>query len=291
LSAYHPIKDEGTLRYLTLRDAMQSQKRMVILNVSGRSEFAPSRLNLDAFIEAVQMSAGSDTSIFLRIHQTKKGSPTQFFEMHLAGPDHILEELHLQRGALSCKISPSSFFQPNTMQAERLYDAALNLLAPFQPSLVYDLYCGTGTLTMAASQIASRVIGIELSPEAVLDAEENILRNGISNCTILHGDVGKTLRSLIETPDAVILDPPRAGLDPLAIEHLKVLRPKIILYISCNPLRKRTMSENLSKPGIKSTFYSLSINFLIPTISKILLCLSDKKKVGIISALNKRFSI
>ena len=252
LTAYHPIKDEGTLRYLTLRDAMNSQKRMVILNVSGRAEFAPPRLVLDAFVEAVQMAAGFDTSIFLRIHQTKKGRPTQFFEMHLAGPDHILEELHLQRGTLSCKISPSSFFQPNTKQAERLYDTALHLLAPFQPTLIYDLYCGTGTLSMAASQIASRVIGIELSPEAVLDAKENLTRNGISNCTILQGDVGATLATLTkEKPDAVILDPPKAGLDPLALHHLRTLRPKIILYISCNPLTQADNVRELIQEGYK----------------------------------------
>jgi len=251
LKAYNPPKDEGTLRYITLREAVRTQQKMAILNVSGNAEFAPSRAQLDAFVVAIRAVAGEDISLFLRVHQTKKGRPTQFYEMLLSGPDHIVEELHLQGGKLSFKISPSSFFQPNTLQAERLYDTALGLLAPFKPSLVYDLYCGTGTLGMAASRTAASVIGIELSPEAVLDAKENLQRNGITNCTFIQGDVGKTLTQLQASqdsrrPDAVIVDPPRAGLDPLALEHVKALRPKVLLYVSCNPL---TQAENIRELG------------------------------------------
>ncbi len=247
LKAYNPPKDEGTLRYITLREAVRTGQRMAILNVSGNADFAPTRESLNSFVEAVRTAAGKDVSVFLRVHQTKKGRPTQFYEMHLGGPDHIVEELHLQGGKLSFKISPSSFFQPNTFQAERLYDTALRLLAPFKPSIVYDLYCGTGTLGMAASTQAEQVIGIELSPEAVLDAQENLQRNGISNCTFLQGDVGKTLTMLQgqpnkRRPDAVIVDPPRAGLDPLAMQHLRMLQPKTILYVSCNPI---TQAENI----------------------------------------------
>jgi 23S rRNA (uracil1939-C5)-methyltransferase len=242
LKAYNPPKDEGTLRYITLREAIRTGQKMVILNVSGNAEFAPSRSSLDSFVETIRSVTSSDTSIFLRVHQCKKGRPTQFYEMHLGGPDHIVEQLHLQGGKLFFKISPSSFFQPNTLQAEKLYDTALNLLEPFKPFLIYDLYCGTGTLAMAASAKAKQVIGIELSPEAVLDAKENLQRNNLSNCTFLQGDVGKTLATLHTMADAVIVDPPRAGLDPLAMQHLLKLQPKVILYISCNPL---TQAENI----------------------------------------------
>ena len=135
------------------------------------------------------------------------------------------------------------------MQAERLYDEAMKLIAPLNPNTVYDLYCGTGTLGMAASRLAKHVIGVELSPEAVLDAEENLRRNGITNCTFMQGDVGKVLTHLTSQkgfapPDVVIVDPPRAGLDPLAIQHLKTLKPNAILYISCNPL---TQGENVKE--------------------------------------------
>lgn len=253
LKAYNPPKDEGTLRYITLREAIRTGQKMAILNVSGNPESAPSRASLDSFVQALRAAVGDDISLFLRVHQTKKGRPTQFYEMHLGGPDHIVEELHLQGGKLSFKISPSSFFQPNTLQAEKLYDTALNLLAPFNVSLVYDLYCGTGTLAMAISSKAKEVIGIELSPEAVLDAEENLKRNGLTNCTFLQGDVGKILTTLQgkQRPDAVIVDPPRAGLDPLAMEHLLKLQPKVILYVSCNPLTQAENVRELVRSGYR----------------------------------------
>ena len=256
VKAYHPHRDEGALRYLTLREAVRTGQKMAILNVSGNAEFALTRFQLDLFVQTVQEALfGDEISLFLRIHQTKKGKPTQFFEMHLAGPDHIVEELRLARGALSFKISPISFFQPNTLQAEKLYDTALAMIEALQPTTVFDLYCGTGTLAMAASRFAQRVIGIELSAEAVLDAEENLERNAIQNCRFIQGDVGKVLTRLIDEgvpkPNVVIVDPPRAGLDALALSHLKKLMPQAILYISCNPLTQADNIQELIRCGYR----------------------------------------
>ena len=253
LKAYNPHRDEGTLRYLTLREAVRTGQKMAILNISGNPDSAPTRGQLDALISTVQEALPDDrVSLFLRIHQTKKGRPTQFFEMLLSGPDHIVEELHLATGKLSFKISPISFFQPNTLQAEKLYDTVLRLLEPLQPAVVFDLYCGTGTLAMAASRFAKQVIGIELSPEAVLDAQENLKRNQIANCTFYQGDVGKVLaEKKFARPDAVIVDPPRAGLDPLAIEHLKSLSPKAIVYVSCNPTTQAQNIQELIRYGYR----------------------------------------
>lgn len=251
LKAYFPPADAGTLRYLTLRHAFRTGQKMAVLNVSGNPEFAPSKADLETFVSAVR-AVESDISIFLRVHQTKKGRPTQFYEMHLYGADHIVEELELNSQVLKFKISPASFFQPNTLQAEKLYKAALSHLK--EPKVVYDLYCGTGTLGMAAAQIAKQVIGIELSPESVLDAEENLRRNGISNMTLFQGDTGKVLTRLMSEPgfvrpDAVIVDPPRAGLDPLALHHLKTLKPQSIIYISCNPLTQVENVKELESAG------------------------------------------
>lgn len=239
LKAFSPLQDAGSLRYLTLREGMRTGQKMVILNVSGNPEYALNREQLDGFVKAA-----GDASVFLRIHQTKKGRPTNFFEMHLAGPDHIVEELHLKGGKLSFKISPSSFFQPNTLQAEKLYDTALSFLD--ETDLVYDLYCGTGTLAMGASKRARHVVGVELSPEAVIDAEENALRNQVKNVTFHQGDVGQVLSKLNQRPDVVLVDPPRAGLDPLALQNLKNLMPRKIIYISCNPL---TQAANIRELG------------------------------------------
>jgi 23S rRNA (uracil1939-C5)-methyltransferase len=191
----------------------------------------------------------------LRIHQTKKGSPTHFYEMHLSGPDHIVEKLHLKGGSLTFKISPASFFQPNTLAAEKLYDTAISMLP--QCATVYDLYCGTGTLGMIAARHVQQVIGIELSSEAIIDAEANLLQNQIGNMTLHQGDVGKVIARLMSEPhfippDAVIVDPPRAGLDPLALQLLKKILPKTIVYISCNPL---TQAENVAE--LQSAGYKL----------------------------------
>ena len=254
LKAYFPPKDTGTFRYLTLREAMHTNQKMAVLNVSGHPDFAPSRSDLEGYVEAIRKVADG-ASIFLRIHQATKGRPTQFFEMLLHGPDHIVEEIHLQnRPPLSFKISPSSFFQPNTFQAEKLYEEAMSMLG--SPSIVYDLYCGTGTLGMAASFFSKQVIGIELSPEAVLDATENLKRNGIGNMSVYQGDAGQTITKLMDRPDfvrpdAVIIDPPRAGLDPLAIHHLKNLLPEKIIYISCNPLTQAANIEELAQAGYR----------------------------------------
>lgn len=251
LKAYFPPADTGHLRYVTMREAVSTQQKMVILNVSGNPDFALTRPDLDNFVAAVEKEIAG-ASIFLRIHQTKKGRPTHFYEMHLAGPDHIVEELHLQEKTLSFKISPISFFQPNTKAAEILYNTALSMIPPAE--VIYDLYCGTGTLGMIAAAKAKRVIGIELSPEAVLDAEENLKRNQIDNMQVLQGDVGKVLTHLMgeaswRRPNAVIVDPPRAGLDPLALHHLKTLQPQTIIYISCNPITQAQNVEELMKVG------------------------------------------
>lgn len=246
LKAYYPPADTGSLRYLTIREAMRTGQKMVVLNVSGNPEFALSKEQIASF----KTLFNDDISLFLRIHQTKKGKPTQFFEMHLAGPDHIVEQMHLKAGVFSFKISPSSFFQPNTLAAETLYDLALKNVGECE--VVYDLYCGTGTLGMAASRVAKQVVGIELSPEAVLDAEENKKRNNVTNFTIHQGDVGKVLEQIkYLPPDCILVDPPRAGLDELAMKNIKNLQAPKIVYISCNPLTQAENVKNLSEFGYK----------------------------------------
>jgi 23S rRNA (uracil1939-C5)-methyltransferase len=250
IKAYNVHNDSGSLRYLTLREGMRTGEKMAILNVSGNPEFALTRSDLDGFVQHV----GEGISVFIRIHQTKKGKPTQFFEMHLSGKDHIVEKLELDTGILEFKISPISFFQPNTYSAEILYNTAISYLD--NSDVVFDLYSGTGTLAMIASKKAKKVVAIELSAEAVLDAEENKKRNHIENVTFHQGDVGKVLstlkqRSDFQKPDVVIVDPPRAGLDSNAIEHITEMQPKKIIYISCNPITQAENIKDLQKLGYK----------------------------------------
>lgn len=262
LQAYHLHKNIGSLRTLTLREGAKTGDKMALLTVSGNPDFRLTKSQLDGFVEAVCRSLPesdhSRLSIFLRIQQIAKGSPTQFFELQLFGPDHIREELEIKNRRLTFKISPTSFFQPNTLQAEQLYTRALEMLQLSAQARVFDLYCGTATISMALAAEASHVIGIELNPHAVFDAEGNRELNGINNLEILCGDVGKVLTQLCAQtdfvpPDAVVVDPPRSGLDSLALSHILTLRPAKILYISCNP---KTQAENiqiLSEGGCRLT--------------------------------------
>lgn len=258
LTAYHPYSNKGALRTLTLREGIRTGDRLVMLTVSGNPEFAMNKQQIDSFSafmrDAIEpVGAGSELSIFLRIQQTAKGMPTNFFEMLLYGPDHLRELLHIQYDlkqeptTLQFSVSPSAFFQPNTKQAERLYSTALQLLNIPDNSIVYDLYCGTGTLGICAAKHAKQVLGIEISAESSLDARTNATNNGLKNLTIITGSVGEVIAKLrrdnsYPAPDIVMVDPPRAGLDVQTLQHLVDLKPLKILYISCNP---DTQVENI----------------------------------------------
>lgn len=243
LMAYHPYKDTGSLRTLTLREGMFTGDRMAILTVSGRSEWAVKKEDLSTLIEALNRAVGDKPlSIYLKIHQAIKGKPTEFFEMHLAGPTFIREHLDVLR-PLSFHISPSAFFQPNSQQAEKIYRLAAEMLVLPSDAVIWDLYCGTGTLAIALAPLAAQVIGVEISPESALDARENVKRNKVKNVTIVTGDVGATLeKGNYPHPDAIVLDPPRAGLDKKAIEYVVAAKPSKILYIACNPT---TQADNI----------------------------------------------
>ncbi len=265
LDAYHSGGDRGSLRTLTLREGQRTGDRMVMLTVSGNSEYALTQKQLHAFVLALRKTIepplpNQHLSIFVRIQQIAKGQHTQFYEMLLYGPDHIREMLHIEAlegssRVLQFRISPSAFFQPNTRQAERLYSRALQLTQISAGVIVYDLYCGTGTLGICMAKQVKQVIGIELSPESALDARENVKLNQLSNVTIHTGDVGKLLPTLLQKeqlrPDIVMIDPPRAGLDAKALQHLLNIKAPQLTYISCNPVTQAANLEVLIKEGYR----------------------------------------
>lgn len=254
LAAYHPPTNEGTLRTLILREGKRTQDKLALLTVSGNPTFAMKKDQLASFVEALVTSTkeSEKLSIFLRIQQIAKGKETQSFEMHLSGKDHYTEKLFLDtpqgKRALEFKISPASFFQPNPLQAEKLYSRALEMASLSPNSIVFDLYAGMATLGMAAALIAKHVIAIECNPYAVFDAEINRERNGITNLELHCGDVAAVLNKLqadsaYPSLDLAILDPPRCGLSPQALEAVVRLSAKKILYVSCNPA---TAAQNIS---------------------------------------------
>jgi 23S rRNA (uracil1939-C5)-methyltransferase len=137
------------------------------------------------------------------------------------------------------KIGPKSFFQTNTSQTAKLYNKALQMAELTGKETVYDLYCGTGTIANFVAQSAEKVIGIEVIAEAVEDARENALLNGIQNTTFVTGDIKDILSdsftSTHSDPDVIITDPPRAGMHEDAVNGIIALNPRRIIYISCNP--------------------------------------------------------
>ncbi len=244
LHSFHPPSERGTLRTLTLREGMRTGKKMVFLTISGNHEYFVKNSDLMGFKQAIlQALPGEDPTIYVRIQQAKKNRPTTFYEIHLHGPNSLHETLHINGRAVHFYISPASFFQPNTLQAEKLYKKVLSLASPHPSMRIYDFYAGCGSIGMVFAPFVKKVLGIEQCAYAVCDAKVNIAANKLDNVTVLCGDVGDILSEEIRRPaDLVILNPPRSGLDKLAIEQLAQLGCKKIIYISCNMF---TQSKNI----------------------------------------------
>lgn len=265
LDAYHMGNNQGSLRTLVLREGQRTGDRMVMLTVSGNPAYALKQHQINHFVSAIRQAVEPSLleqklSIFLRIQQITKGKPTQFYEMLLYGPDHIREVLHIEVAesvdyTLNFRISPSAFFQPNTYQAEQIYSRAIQLSQISAESVVYDLYCGAGALGICVAKVAKQVVGIELSPESSLDARENVKYNHLSNVSIHTGDVGHLLPVILKDkclhPDAILVDPPRAGLDFRALQHLINIKAPILTYISCNPSTQISNIKELINIGYR----------------------------------------
>ena len=152
-----------------------------------------------------------------------------------SGSFTIKEQLH----NLIFKISPKSFFQTNTKQAEKLYQVALDFADIQDSDVVYDLYCGTGTITCIAANQAKHAIGVEIIPEAIHAARENATLNSIENVHFEVGDMKDVFNSEFYSrhgvPDIVITDPPRSGMHPKVLDYLLEIECKKLVYVSCNP--------------------------------------------------------
>lgn len=169
------------------------------------------------------------------------------------GNDHITERME----DLRFKVGPKSFYQTNTLQAERLYGVAREMAALTGSEIVYDLYTGTGTIACFVAKGARRVIGIEYVPEAIEDAKENARLNGITNTLFYAGDMKDILtaefiaREEHGRPDVIITDPPRAGMHPDVVGVIMEAGPERIVYVSCNPATQaRDLQLMDSKYGV-----------------------------------------
>ena len=149
----------------------------------------------------------------------------------LWGRGYFYEELL----GLRFKISPFSFFQTNSLGAEVLYSTAREYIGETKDRVIFDLYSGTGTIAQILAPVAAKVVGVEIVEEAVEAARVNAQLNGLSNCSFIAGDVLKVVDELQEKPDLIVLDPPRDGIHPKALQKIIDFGVERIVYISCKP--------------------------------------------------------
>ncbi len=220
----------GFLRQLVIRSANYKNETMVIIVTSTND-----KEKLTPIIEELK-KINEVKSIINNVNR-KKADVSYSEEQYLIyGDDFITEKL----GTYKFKISPDSFFQTNSNQAKILYDLVKKEAELKGDEIIYDLYCGTGTIGIYLSKKAKKVFGFEIIPSAIDDAIINASNNNVKNALFFQGDIKDTLienkeMDIIEKPDISIIDPPRSGLHPKALKNIIQLNQNKIIYISCNP--------------------------------------------------------
>ena len=228
LPFYDKKTHKGFLRHLVVRKASKAGE--ILLNI-----VTTTQLEHD-FKELIEIYKNVDfESRLVGVLHTQNDSWSDAVVCEklnvLYGKDYLIEELL----GLKFKISAFSFFQTNSYGAEKLYETVREFAGDVSDKIVFDLYSGTGTIGIIMAPMAKKVIGIELVEEAVMSARENAELNGLKNCTFIAGDVSKKLKEIKEMPDVVIVDPPRSGINPKALEDIIKFNPQKVVYVSCNP--------------------------------------------------------
>ena len=237
IPVYDEISNTGLIRHLYLRIAEMTGQVMVTIVANG--DRLPHQVEL---IEALKKDIDGLTSVVLNINTEQTNVILGEKCTTLWGEDAIIDILC----GLKFVISPLSFYQVNRKQAEKLYEKAAEYSGLTGTETVLDLYCGTGTIGLSMAKNAGKIIGVEVIPEAVLDAKINAKQNNIMNAEFICEDAAKAAELLLKegvTPDVIILDPPRKGCEPALIETVVNLSPKRIVYVSCDPA---TLARDLS---------------------------------------------
>ena len=229
LRIYNEYTHRGFLRHILIRTGHVTGQIMVVL-VATSLEFPGKK----AFVQELIQRHPEITTVVLNCNQRETSMVLGTKEITLYGEGYMEDELCGKR----FRISPQSFYQVNAKQCELLYRTAIDAAQLTGAETLLDAYCGTGTIGLCASGGCKQLIGVELNADAIRDAKENARRNGVENARFLCDDAGRFMQKLAKegnAPDVVMMDPPRAGSDQKFLQSLLMLKPKRVVYVSCNP--------------------------------------------------------
>tara|TARA_B100001996_G_scaffold158199_1_gene120599 strand:- start:1023 stop:1949 length:927 start_codon:yes stop_codon:yes gene_type:complete len=245
LKPYDPKTHIGFLRFLMLRFGVNTKQIMVNIVT------AYDDLNkLSPLIDTLLKEVPEISSMVNNVNTRKADVAYGEFETLVYGNPFIEEKI----GGLTFEISANSFFQTNTFQGEKLYGEVKKAAELSGEEIVYDLYCGTGTIGLFLAHKAKQVYGFEVIRSALENAEKNAKINNIMNTDFLKANLDTFFKSgqlpkKIPKPDIVIVDPPRAGMHPDMVQYLPKLNAKKIIYVSCNPTTQARDAKILHEKG------------------------------------------
>lgn len=238
---YHKKRHRGLLRNLVIRRGVRTEELLInIVTTSEGEDGSGVPFDEEGFVRMIRaLPLRNRVAGILRIINDRLADAVYCDELRvLDGRDYYREEIC----GLRFRVGPFSFFQTNVEAAERLYEYAVGLIDGFGNRKVFDLYCGTGTISQVLARKASEVVGIELVGEAVEGARAAAAENGLDNCRFYAGDVFEVMESLPDKPEVIVVDPPRMGMKPDALDRIIGYGADQMVYVSCNP---KTLAENL----------------------------------------------
>ena len=239
ISIYNEKTRKGLVRHIVIKKGVKTNEVMCILVINGK-EIS----NEKELVKEITKNFPEVKTIVKNINIKNTNVILGNENINLFGNGYITDQL----GEYIFKISPLSFYQVNPIQAEVLYKRAIEMAKITNDDIVFDLYCGIGTISLFMSKFAKKVYGIEIVDEAVEMAKENASLNKVDNVEFIAGDVEEVLGNLLYKrkiiPNVVMVDPPRKGLDSKSIQNILEIKPKKVIYISCNPA---TLVRDLAK--------------------------------------------
>jgi len=268
---YHKTKRTGALRHLLVRKAFFTGE--IIVNLITTNELKSDINKLKDLL--LDMNFNGKIVGFLHTLNESVADVVRADEIKIIfGQDFFMEKLL----GLNFKISVFSFFQTNSQCAEILYSQVRDFAGDVSKKIVFDLYCGTGTISHIMAEKAKKVIGVELIEEAVAAAKINAELNGIKNCEFIAGDVLKVIDEISEKPDVIVLDPPREGIHPKAVGKIIEFGADRIVYVSCKASSMVRDLEVMIENGYKIEMIRCVDMFPKTYHVETIICLSRVKK-------------